>query len=108
MPDQTVKVTFTAPDTFTFDKEETRMTAAGKVIMHRDPETADWAFVSVNGLPSPEYTWTVTGNGSGITIHDAFTSKGSSSYGVTVHDRNGKHTNQPRPMATELPAIKNQ
>jgi len=28
MPDQTVKVTFTAPSTFTFDKPTTTMTAA--------------------------------------------------------------------------------
>ena len=32
MPDQTVKVTFTAPNTFMFDPPTATMTAAGKVI----------------------------------------------------------------------------
>lgn len=107
MPDQTVKVTFTAPSTFTFDPSTATMTAAGKIILRRDPGTADWTFVSVNGLPSPEYTWTVTGDGSGIEIDDAFTSNGASSYTVTVHDATGNHTSQ-ETTATVPPMIMNQ
>ena len=107
MPDQTVKVTFTAPDTFTFDKEVVTMTAAGKVVMHQHPETADWTFVSVNNLPSPEYTSTVTGNGSGITINDGHTSSGASSYTVTVHDASGNHTSTNGPAGTVPPMIVN-
>lgn len=42
MPDQTVKVTFTAPSTFTFDPETASMSGAGKINMHRDPGSADW------------------------------------------------------------------
>jgi hypothetical protein len=108
MPDQTVKVTFTAPSTFTFDKETTTMTAAGKVNFHRDPGSAAWTFVSVNGLPSPEYTSSVTGNGSGITVNDACTSNGGSSYTVTVNDATGNHTSQPaRIKGTTPPMIMN-
>ncbi|MFI5241762.1 MAG: hypothetical protein ACHQRL_02045 [Gemmatimonadales bacterium] len=94
MPDQTVKVTFTAPSTFTFDKEATTMTAAGKINFHRDPGSAAWTFVSVNGLPSPEYTSSVTGNGSGLTVNDGHTTNGSSGYTVTVNDATGNHTSQ--------------
>lgn len=108
MPDQTVKVTFTAPSTFTFDPEVVSMTAAGKIVMHRDPGSATWTFVSVNGLPSPEYTSTVTGNGSGIDVHDAFTSNGGSGYTVTVNDGTGGHTSGERPTATVPPMIMNQ
>lgn len=108
MPDQTVKVAFTAPNTFTFDHQVTTMTAAGKVLLRRDPGNADWTFVSVNGLPSPEYSWSVTGNGSGITINDAFTSNGASPYTVTVHDRNGDHTSEKQPIGTDPPVIMNQ
>ena len=109
MPDQTVKVTFTAPSTFTFDKPTTTMTAAGKVIFHRDPGSAAWTFVSVNGLPSPEYTWSVTGNGSGITVNDACSSNGASGYTVTVNDATGNHTSQvARIEGTTPPMIMNQ
>jgi hypothetical protein len=109
MPDQTVKVTFTAPSTFTFDKETTTMTAAGKINFHRDPGSATWTFVSVNGLPSPEYTSSVTGNGSGITVNDAYTSIGSSGYTVTVNDATGNHTSQPASIkGTTPPMIRNQ
>jgi hypothetical protein len=99
MPDQTVKVTFTAPSTFTFDPETATMTAAGKVNFHRSPESTAWTFVSVNELPSPEFTSSVTGNGSGVTVNDAHTSNGGSSYTVTVNDATGNHTSQ-------LPSIK--
>ena len=108
MPDQTVKVTFTAPSTFIFDKDTTEMTAAGKVIFHRNPGSAAWTFVSVNGLPSPEYTWSVIGNGSGITVNDAHASNGGSSYTVTVNDGTGNHTSQPmRISGTTPPMIMN-
>jgi hypothetical protein len=68
----------------------------------------DWTFVSVNALPSPEYTWTVTGNGNGITVNDAFTSNGASSYTVTVHDATGNHTSHAMVSATDPPMIVNQ
>lgn len=109
MPDQTVKVTFTPPSTFTFKPEEARMSAAGKIILHRDPGTANWTFVSVNGLPSPEFTWRVKGNGSSIEIDDAFTSIGDYSYTVTVNDATGNHTSpKQRTRDTVPPMIMNQ
>jgi hypothetical protein len=108
MPDQTVKVTFTAPSTFHFDPEAPTMTAAGKVNFHRSPGSAEWTFVSVNELPSPEYTWSVTGNGSGVTVHDAHTSIGDSPYTVTVHDATGDHTSKhSRGKETAPPMIMN-
>lgn len=107
MPDQTVKVTFTSPDAFTFEPEVVSMTAAGKIIMHRDPGTADWTFVSVNELPSPEFTSSVDGNGRSATVNDAYTSNGSSSYTVTVHDQGGNHTSQVPPTGTQPPMIVN-
>lgn len=105
MPDQTVKVTFTAPNTFMFDPPTATMTAAGKVIFHRNPGTSTWTFVSVNGLPSPEYTSSVIGNGSGITVNDAHTSNGGSSYTVTVNDATGNHTSPPETIKSTTPPM---
>jgi hypothetical protein len=108
MPDQTVKVTFTAPSTFTFTPPTASMTAAGKVILHRDPGSANWTFVSVNELPSPGYTWEVTGNGSGISIDDGFTTNGGSHYTVTVQQGNNTYTSGDNPSGTVPPMIMNQ
>jgi hypothetical protein len=105
MPDQTVKVSFTTPSTFTFDPPTAIMTAAGKVNFHRDPGSSQWTFVSINGLPSPGYSSSVTGNGSGITVNDAFTTNGGSSYTVTVHDGTGNHTSQPMSIKGTTPPM---
>jgi hypothetical protein len=105
MPDQTVKVTFTTPSTFAFDPPSAIMTAAGKVNFHRDPGTASWTFVSVNELPSPEYSSTVTGNGSGVAVDDAHTSNGGSSYTVTVNDATGNHTSEPMSIKGTTPPM---
>lgn len=114
VPDQTVKVSFTAPNTFAFDPPSVTLTAAGKIVMHQEPTTANWTFVSVNELP-PQFTSSVTGNGNGITVNDGHTSDGSWHYTVTVHDATGDHTSDvqapaqttPSPM-TSLPMITNQ
>lgn len=108
MPDQTVKVTFTAPDTFTFDQPTVTMTAAGKIILLRDPGSAGWTFVSVNGLPSPEYSYTINPNGNQVDISDGHTANGASHYTVTVHDATGNHTSGSAPRATLPPMIMNQ
>ena len=109
MPDQTVKVSFTTPSTFAFDPPAVTMTAAGKINFHRDPGSSTWTFVSVNGLPSPPFTSSVTGNGSGITVNDAFTSNGDFGYTVTVNDASGNHTSQPMSIrGTTPPMIRNQ
>jgi hypothetical protein len=105
MPDQTVKVAFATPSTFTFDPPTAIMTGAGKINFHRDPGSSTWTFVSVNELPSPEFTASVTGNGSGITVNDAFTSNGGSSYTVTVNDATGNHTSQPMSIKGTTPPM---
>lgn len=108
MPDQTVKVTFTAPNTFTFVPETVAMTAAGKVVFHRDPGNAAWTFVSADQLPTPEYTWSLTGNGSGLVVNDGHTSNGASHYSVTVQDASGRHSSGENPSGTAPPMIVNQ
>jgi len=107
MPDQTVKVSFTTPSTFAFNPPSVVMTAAGKINFHRDPGSSTWTFVSINNLPSPQYSSSVTGNGSEMTVNDAFTSNGESSYTVTVNDATGNHTSQPMSTGTLPPMIIN-
>jgi hypothetical protein len=109
MPDQTVKVSFTTPNAFVFDPQSPTMTAAGKVNFVQNPASATWKFVSINGLPSPEFTWSVIGNGNGITVNDAHTSIGDYGYTITVNDATGNHTSQPQSIRGTLPPmIKNQ
>jgi hypothetical protein len=105
MPDQTVKVSFTTPSTFTFDPPGAIMTAAGKVNFHQHPASPSWTFVSINGLPNPPFTSSVTGNGSGITVNDDFTSNGDYGYTVTVNDASGNHTSQPQSIKGTLPPM---
>ncbi len=108
MPDQTVKVTFTSPSTFAFDPETVPMTAAGKINFHRDPGSSTWTFVSINSLPSTQFTSTLTGNGSEITVNDAHSSTGDFGYTVTVNDATGNHTSQVANITgTTPPMIRN-
>ena len=108
MPDQTVKVSFTAPSTFTFNPETASVTAAGKINFHRDPGSSTWTFVSINGLPSSQFTSTSTGNGSEIAVNDAYTSTGDFGYTVTVNDATGNHTSQAANITgTTPPMIRN-
>jgi len=109
MPDQTVKVSFTAPSTFAFNPPTAIMTAAGKINFHRDPGSSTWTFVSVNGLPSSQFTSTRTGNGSEMDVSDAHTSTGDFGYTVTVNDATGNHTSQVANITgTTPPMIRNQ
>ena len=105
MPDQTVKVSFTTPSTFTFDPPSPAMTAAGKINFQQHPASPSWTFVSINGLPSPQFTSSVTGNGNGITVNDAHTSVGEFGYTVTVNDASGNHTSQPQSIRGTLPPM---
>ena len=108
MPDQTVKVTFTSPSTFAFDPETVPMTAAGKINFHRDPGSSTWTCVSINSLPSTQFTSTLTGNGSEITVNDAHSSTGDFGYTVTVNDATGNHTSQVANITgTTPPMIRN-
>ncbi len=109
MPDQTVKVSFTTPSTFVFDPLTTIMTAAGKINFQQHPASPSWTFVSVNLLPTPQFSQSVTGNGNGITVNDGHTSVGDFGYTVTVNDASGNHTSQPQSIRGTLPPmIKNQ
>jgi hypothetical protein len=108
MPDQTVKVSFTAPNTFAFDPPTATVTAAGKVNFHRSPGSSTWTFVSINGLPSSQFTSSLTGNGSEIAVNDAHSSTGDFGYTVTVHDATGNHTSQAMNIKeTTPPMIRN-
>lgn len=108
MPDQTVKVTFTSPSTFAFDPPTATVTAAGKVNFHRSPGSSTWTFVSINGLPSSQFTSSLTGNGSEIAVNDAHSSSGDFGYTVTVNDATGNHTSQAANITgTTPPMIRN-
>jgi hypothetical protein len=109
MPDQTVKVSFTSPSTFAFDPPTVTMTAAGKINFHRSPGSATWTFVSVNGLPTTQFTTSMTGNGSEMAVNDAHSSTGDFGYTVTVNDATGNHTSQVANITgTTPPMIRNQ
>lgn len=109
MPDQTVKVTYTAStDTFTFDPLDASMTAAGKINLHRHPSNADWTFISVNGLPNPPFTSSVNGNGSSIEIDDTLSLSGNYPYTVTVNDATGRHTSGVQVIDSTPPTIMNE
>ena len=71
MPDQTVKVTFdgTNSNSWSFDPKTVTMTAAGKIKLHRDSQSPNWVFDSVNGLPA-SWTQTAQGNGSQMDVED--------------------------------------
>jgi hypothetical protein len=109
MPDQTVKVSFTSPSTFAFDPPTAIMTAAGKIDFHRNPGSSTWTFVSINELPSSQFTSSLTGNGSEIAVNDAHSSSGDFGYTVTVKDATGNHTSQAMTITgTTPPMIRNQ
>jgi hypothetical protein len=108
MPDITVKVTFTAPDTFTFEPETATLNAAGKVILKSKTANPGWTFVSVNNLPSSQFASSLKANNAEIHIDDAFTATGEFGYTVTVHDASGDHTSGQTSTATVPPMIMNQ
>jgi hypothetical protein len=104
MPDQTVKVTFSPPSSWTFDQNPAHMSAAGKIILHRDPGDAAWTFVSANGLPAG-YTSGLQGNGSQIAIEDPYGPPYNTplAYSVTV-SLNGTNYTSPPQTATQVAA----
>ena len=108
MPDQTVKVTFSVANGFTFDPESPSMTAAGTIKLSQIPANATWTFVSVDDLPSPQFSWSITGNGNGAEVSDGHTSVGEFHYGVTVQDGNSTYSSDDDPKQTAPPMIVNQ
>jgi hypothetical protein len=107
MPDITVDVTFTDPDTFSFNPEVASLNAAGKIILKRKPANASWTFVSVNNLPSSQFTSSLKGNSSEVHIDDVCTATGDFGYTVTVADASGNHTSVPGSGGTMPPMIVN-
>jgi hypothetical protein len=85
IPDQTVKVSFNPPDenSWVFTPSVVTMTAAGRIILLRDPHSPNWTFVSVNLLPA---SWETACNPSGsqLTVNDPDEPKGEFVYTVTV------------------------
>lgn len=108
MPDQTVQVTFNGTGSFEFDPPAPTMTSAGKIVLHRNPANADWTFLSVDDLPASQFSWTVTGNGSGAEVNDGHTANGEFHYGVTVQNASGRHSSGDSTKQTAPPMIVNQ
>lgn len=108
MPDQTVKVTFTPPNRWTFAPDPVRMTAAGKVVLNRDPGNADWTFTNASVKDGGgQFHPRVNPGGQHAEIRDDHTSMGSFEYTVTVQDGNGTYTS-PDPTIINLKPSANQ
>lgn len=85
MPDQTVQVTFTPPNGWTFDPPTPHMTAAGKIKLQQHPANAAWKFVSAKVTGGgDQFHVTVNPNGTQVTIDDKCTAPGLFPYTVTV------------------------
>lgn len=108
MPDQTVTVTFspTPKPQFTFDPDQVRMTAAGKIILNRSPGSANWKFTAgdVKNDVLREFSSSVHGNGSSLHIDDQFKDAALTSYDyfITV-ELNGTSFTSPDPVIVNDP-----
>ena len=110
MPDQTVRVSFNPPDesSWVFTPDEVTMTAAGKIIFLRDPQSPNWTFVSVNLLPE---SWARKGsqNGAQMSVDDPDQPKGEFIYSVTVSYEGVEYTsNEQRAGDVDPPIIMNE
>ena len=110
MPDQTVDVTFspTAKPQFSFDPESVTMTAAGKVIFHRRPQSAAWTFKNgtVKGDMLKEFSAAVQGNGTVLQIDDKFFDKTRTPYEYTVTvELDGVTFTSPDPVIVNDPVM---
>ena len=106
MPDQTVNVTFspTANPQFTFDPDPVRMTAAGKIIFLRRPESANWTFKggSVKEDPWKEFSTSVQGGGRSLQMDDKCDHKMDHEYTITV-ELDGRPFTSPDPVIVNDP-----
>ena len=90
MPDQSVEVTFdpNADPQFTFMPATVTMTRAGRIVLHRRPQSAQWTFVSarVDDGTSAQFSAAPNPNGNQLIIRDAFTDewKRYHKYTITV------------------------
>lgn len=78
MPDQNVDVTFdrNATPQFTFSSEVVRMTAAGKITLHRRPANAPWVFAGGKiEDPLQQFSFVVRANGKQLQLNDEFKNK---------------------------------
>ena len=80
----------------------------GKIVLHRSPGDAAWTFVSVDDLPSPEYTWSLKGSGHSAEVDDGHTANGECHYGITVQDGGSTYSSDENPKQTAPPMIVNQ
>lgn len=103
--DQTVRVSFTPPNTWTFDPPVPRLTAAGKIILMQHPGSAPWKFVSaeVSGGGDQFHASPPNPSGSQLTIDDACTAAGLYPYTVTVVQDGRQYTNAGKRIATDHP-----
>jgi len=98
--DQTVAVTFTPPDIWTFTPDDVKMNDSGKVILRRSPGNQPWSWVSASvkddtiGQFSPRAP-----NGAVLEIQDDHKENGSWSYTVTV-EIDGTSFTSPDPQIT--------
>ena len=98
--DRTVQVTFTAPDTWSFDPDDVLMRDAGNVVLVRGSSGATWTFVGTKiDDPHGRFGVTVPKPADRCIIRDDWKMKGSFKYVVTVSD-GGKEYTSPDPVAT--------
>ena len=108
--DQTVRVTFdpSRADSWAFDPESVRMTSAGKIVLTQFPANQRWSFsggFSVTGKdktpnPPPDEFQRDAGGSSAsqLTISDAFSTRGTYCYTVTVTLPDGRLVTSPDPQ----------
>jgi hypothetical protein len=98
-PDQTVNVTFTPPESWTFTPDDVKMTAAGKVILLRTSgQSWSWVSASVKDDGANQFHPQAP-NGAVLNIQDDHTENGSWSYTVTVN-LDGTSYTSPDPQIT--------
>lgn len=91
--DATVKVSFTAPDTWSFAPDEVLMRGAGNVSLVRDSDGATWTFVGANiDDPHGQFRVTVPKPGDRCILRDDWKVKGRFKYVVTVTDGGTEYT----------------
>ena len=101
MPDQTMNVSFTAPDTWTFDPPQPTMTGSGKVKLKQADSNQSWTFDSVafdNDTSPPQFNPEAPADsGKKLDIDDACTVPGTYSFTITVTAADGTRYTSPDP-----------
>jgi hypothetical protein len=82
-PNTPVRVSFTAPDTWSFDPDDCTVRAQGNVVLLREPANSDWQFVDAD-IDDPYDQFTTSPSPAQVTIRDDFKHRGSFKYTVTV------------------------